>query len=108
MKDILKRIGIIKKDKTPIEPFVAGNMYDLFINKKSIDKKDIHEYDGDDKVDWNSTYEGPKIRKFTIPVKGLTREESENQIKELMSLYHDDVEWIDPPFSGSTMHFEKE
>jgi len=107
IKDILKKMGIIKKEKEPIiSPLgeaimeipkaynaLHSNMYDLFV-KKTIDvKKDIHEYDGDDKIDWNSTYEGPKVRKFTIPVNGLSREEAEDQIKKLMSEYHEDVEW---------------
>jgi len=73
-----------------------SNMYDLFV-KKTIDRftnrDKMDKYYGDDKVFWNSTYEGPKVRKFTIPVGGLSREEAEDQIRELMSDYHNDVEW---------------
>ena len=34
-------------------------------------------------------------KKFVIPVGGLTRQQAEQQIYELMSEYHDDVQWDD-------------
>lgn len=95
IKDILKKLGIIKKEHVPIEPYRGGNMYDLFVKKtidKRLERKNTAVID-DDKINWNSTYEGPKIRRFTIPVNGLSREEAEDQIKKLMSEYHEDVEW---------------
>lgn len=34
-------------------------------------------------------------KKFTIPTNGLTRHQAEEQIRELMSEYHEDVQWDD-------------
>ena len=45
-------------------------------------------------------------KKFVIPVNGLTRQQAEQQIAQLMSEYHEDVEWDDrtgiPYINGST------
>ena len=45
-------------------------------------------------------------KKFIIPVGGLTRQQAEQQILQLMSEYHEDVEWDDrmgiPYINGST------
>jgi len=45
-------------------------------------------------------------KKFVIPVGGLTRQQAEQQILQLMSEYHEDVEWDDklgiPYINGST------
>jgi len=45
-------------------------------------------------------------KKFVIPVNGLTRQQAEQQISQLMSEYHEDVEWDDttgvPYINGST------
>jgi len=45
-------------------------------------------------------------KKFVIPVNGLTRQQAEQQIQQLMSEYHEDVEWDDrtgiPYINGST------
>ena len=45
-------------------------------------------------------------KKFVIPVNGLTRQQAEQQIQQLMSEYHEDIEWDDrtgiPYINGST------
>ena len=45
-------------------------------------------------------------KKFVIPVNGLTRQQAEQQIAQLMSEYHEDIEWDDrtgvPYINGST------
>ena len=45
-------------------------------------------------------------KKFIIPVNGLTRQQAEQQISQLMSEYHEDIEWDDttgvPYINGST------
>jgi hypothetical protein len=45
-------------------------------------------------------------KKFIIPVDGLTRQQAEQQIQQLMSEYHEDIEWDDrtgiPYINGST------
>jgi len=45
-------------------------------------------------------------KKFIIPVNGLTRQQAEQQIAQLMSEYHEDIEWDDrtgiPYINGST------
>ena len=45
-------------------------------------------------------------KKFIIPVDGLTRQQGEQQITQLMSEYHEDIEWDDrtgiPYINGST------
>ena len=45
-------------------------------------------------------------KKFVIPVNGLSRQQAEQQIAQLMSEYHEDVEWDDrtgiPYINGST------
>lgn len=45
-------------------------------------------------------------KKFIIPVNGLTRQQAEQQIAQLMSEYHEDVQWDDrtgiPYINGST------
>ena len=45
-------------------------------------------------------------KKFVIPVGGLTRQQAEQQIQQLMSEYHEDIEWDDrtgiPYINGST------
>ena len=45
-------------------------------------------------------------KKFVIPVNGLTRQQAEQQISQLMSEYHEDIEWDDttgiPYINGST------
>ena len=45
-------------------------------------------------------------KKFVIPVNGLTRQQAEQQIQQLMGEYHEDIEWDDrtgiPYINGST------
>ncbi len=45
-------------------------------------------------------------KKFIIPVNGLTKQQAEQQISQLMSEYHEDIEWDDrtgiPYINGST------
>jgi hypothetical protein len=33
------------------------------------------------------------IKKFIIPVGNMSREEAEKQIRELMTQYHEDIQW---------------
>ena len=35
--------------------------------------------------------------KYTIPVNSMTRKEALKSMREMMSKYHEDVEWVDTP-----------
>jgi hypothetical protein len=108
------KYSIIKNlfKKKEVEP-IAPNMYDLFVNKKNeleqakeepkrifseLDPygEEIWEEDeAQPEINWNIVGDNRIRRVYRIPIGGLTREQAEQQIKELMSEYHDEVIWND-------------
>jgi len=58
--------------------------------------------------DWNETNSSEytkkyKIKKFIIPITNITRQQAEQQITQLISEYHKDVQWNEPTSQTTQM-----
>lgn len=58
-------------------------------------KRRVKKYCENNKLDLEEYQGCLPFRLFKIPVGGLSREEAEKQIMELMKEYHEDVQWDD-------------
>jgi len=82
---------------------ILGFLYPKFKSRKD-DSMDQFVYDPNHSNMYDLFKNKTVVKRFVIPVNGLTREQAEEQVHKLMRDYRDDVKWDEStPLSGNTI-----